>query len=71
MCRMRRDDVSDSFLYINEIRQKESVLKPSRVVVLAEHLYVYWRIGWDGVNKTSENIRAVQSRLVSHPTAAI
>ena len=50
---------------------KKSVLKPSRVVVLAEHLYVYWRIGWDGVNKTSENIRAVQSRLVSHPTAAI
>ena len=33
---------------------KKSVLKPSRVVVLAEHLYVYWRIGWDGVNKTSE-----------------
>ena len=26
---------------------------------------------WGVVNNASENIRAVQSRLVSHPTAAI
>ena len=42
------------FIYNTMMTYKKSVLKPSRVVVLAEHLYVYWRIGWDGVNKTSE-----------------
>ena len=56
---MRRDDVSDSFLYINEIHQKKSVSNPSRVVALAEQPCVYWMIGWGrvewgGVNKTSE-----------------
>ena len=29
MGRMRRDDVADSFLYINEIRQQKSVSNPS------------------------------------------
>ena len=32
---------------------------------------VYWMRGCGGVNNTSENIRAVQSRLICHPTAAI
>ena len=32
---------------------------------------VYWMRGCGGVNNTSKNIRAVQSRLVSHSTAAI
>ena len=73
MCRMRRDDVSDYFLYINEIRYKKIVSNPSRAVALAEHLCVYWmgRVGWGGANSTSENIRAVQSHLVCYPTAAI
>ena len=70
MCPMRRDDVSD-FLYINEIRYKKIVLKPSRAVALAEHLCVYWMRGCGGVNNTSENIRAVYSRLIYYPTAAI
>lgn len=47
MCRMRRDDVSDSFLYINEIRQKKTVSNPSRAVALAEQPCVYWMIGWE------------------------
>ena len=51
--------------------QEKSVLKPSRAVALAEQLCVYWMRGCGGVNNTSKNIRAVQSRLVSHPTAAI
>lgn len=50
MSRMRRDDVSDSFLYINEICQKKSVSNPSRAVALAEHLCVYWMIGWEELN---------------------
>lgn len=44
---MRRDDVSDSFLYINEIRQKKSMLNPLRAVALVEQPYVYWMIGWE------------------------
>lgn len=51
MCRMRRDDVSDSFLYINEIRQKKSVSNPSRAVTLAEQSCVYWMIGWEELNE--------------------
>ena len=47
---MRRDDVSDSFLYINEIRKKKSVSNPSRVVALAEQPCVYWMIGWEELN---------------------
>ena len=43
---MRRDDVSDSFLYINEIHYKKSVPKPSRAVAFAEYPCVYWMIGW-------------------------
>ena len=42
------------FIYNTMMTYKKSVLKPSRVVVLAEHMYVYWRIGWGGVNNTSE-----------------
>ena len=55
MCRMRRDDVSDSFLYIM-MRQNKSVSNPSRAVALAEHLCVYWmgRVEWGGANSTSE-----------------
>lgn len=70
---MRRDDVSDSFLYIMMMSQNKSVSKPSRAVVLAEHLCVYYmgRVEWGGANNTSEKICAVQSRLVCYPTAAI
>ena len=73
---MRRDDVSDSFLYINEIRQKKSVSNPSRVVALSEQSCVYRMIGREelngAVNKLLvKNIRAVQSRLIYYQTAAI
>ena len=56
MSRMRRDDVSDSFLYIMMMSQNKSVSKPSRAVALAEHLCVYWmgRVEWGGANSTSE-----------------
>ena len=73
---MRRDDVSDSFLYIMMMSQNKSVSKPSRAVAFAEQSCVYWMIGWEELNGVVQivpvkNIRAVQSRLVSHQTAAI
>ena len=54
MCRMRRDDVSDSFLYIMMMSQNKSVSKPSRAVALAEQSCVYWMIGWEELNEVMD-----------------
>ena len=56
---MRRDDVSDSFLYINEIRPEEKCIEAfasRRPCWTAVRLLEDWMgiVEWGGVNNTSE-----------------